>query len=570
MRRLFLLGGIVAAAAGVAALAVQGCASVSCNDTDTCPGASGDGSTDGPSSDHQLTDAPKDGKGKDAGDGGTTTDGTTDGESGPTCDLKLPPSKDNCVLQDGNGLFVAPAPYGNDSTGTGTMEQPYATIHTAVSNLSKSTVPRIYVCNGAYTDQVTVTSGVGIFGGLTCGTGDGGVSSGGDGGGDGGSAKWAYAAGTRGTVAGTSADFVLEINMVTETVDIEDLEFDGATATTPGQSSIAAYVNASTKVSMERVKLVGGTGATGTTGGSGTPGTTPTGANGDSPVSGNLAAGAPQVSCSCGSATTVGGKGGDDDGTSSSTTAGQGGPGLDGQANGSSTPYPANPNPSDTGAGGAGAIESSATACVMGFQGAQPPEAAGTTAGTATYTLSASGFASSGVGGTGVTGSIGQGGGGGGGGALPLGDLTGGGGSGGCGGCGGTGGSGGGGGGSSIGLVVVASTVTINASTVLGGTGGPGGPGGPGGGGGAGGLGGTQSAGGCGGGAGGQGGKGGPGGGGAGGASFGIAQTSGTGTTVMLISTTPTAGTPGTGGLDGDGTTTYQGATGSMVGQQSL
>jgi hypothetical protein len=38
----------------------------------------------------------------------------------------------------------------------------------------------------------------------------------------------------------------------------------------------------------------------------------------------------------------------------------------------------------------------------------------------------------------------------------------------------------------------------------------------------------------------------------------------------MLISTTPTAGTPGTGGLDGDGTTTYQGATGSMVGQQSL
>jgi hypothetical protein len=166
MRRLFLLGGIFLAGTGsVVAIGAQGCASVSCQDDENCPPTSGDGSTDGPLSDHQLTDVRKDGKGNgDSGDGGMLTDGPSDGESGG-CDLKQTPSKNDCVLQDGNGLFVAPPPYGNDTTGTGTIEAPYQTLTKAVSELSTSTAHRIYVCNGTYSDQVTVSQGVGIFGG---------------------------------------------------------------------------------------------------------------------------------------------------------------------------------------------------------------------------------------------------------------------------------------------------------------------------------------------------------------------------------------------------------------------
>jgi hypothetical protein len=551
MRKLVMVGGCLLATGAMVAVAVQGCASVSCDETDTCQQTSTDGSTDMQSTDRVLTDVPTDRKGKDGGDSGPT-DGSKEGEAGG-CDLTLPPSKDNCVLQDGNGLFVAPPPYGSDTTGTGTIEAPYATIETALMNLSGTTPPRVYVCNGTYSDQITVTSGVGIFGGLTCGGGpDGGT----DGGSDGGARKWAYATGTRGQIMGSSASFVLEVDSVAETVDIEDLEFDGATATTPGQSSVAAFVNASPKVTMQRVKLLGGAGATGTTGGVGTPGTTPSGANGNS-VTG--IAGAGEVECACGAAITVGGSGGSDN----PIGVGGGTPGASGEANGSTTPYPASPVAADNGDGGAG---NTGSGCGNGNQGAQPPEATGGSPGSATYTLTASGFASTGLGGTGATGNVGQGGGGGGGDDQVLTNNAGGGGGGGCGGCGGVGGIGGGGGGSSIGLVAVSSTITVLDSVIIAQQGGAGGEGGGGGTGGAGGQKGTGT--GCNGAAGGQGGTGGPGAGGGGGASVGVATDATS--TVSLSGTTPTAGTAGAGGLDGDGTTTYQGVMGLAIAQKSF
>jgi hypothetical protein len=564
MRRLFLLGGLFVAGSGsVVAISMQGCASVSCQDDENCPPTtSGDGSTDGPVSDHQLADVRKDGKGNgDAGEGGGM-DGMADGETGPTCDLSQPPSKDNCVLQDGNGFFVAPPPYGNDTTGNGSIEAPYATITKAVSEVTASSTHRIYVCDGTYSDQITVSTGVSIFGGLSCSASDAGTHAT-DAGADGGSVNWAYASGTRAIVQGTSADYVLKVDTVSDPVDLEYLELDAATATTAGQSSIAALVNASPKVSMVGLKLVGGMGGTGTTGGMGASGVTPTGANGKTATDDN---GAGQEVCTCGSDTTIGGAGGTDD----EVSATQGGTGSPGQANGSTTPYPPSPAPSNTGAGGPGAVMT--TGCMSGFTGALPPPQSGGTpgaAGVSAYTLNSSGFSPAGTGGTGSTGSIGQGGGGGGGGDVPLGDLLGGGGGGGCGGCGGIGGFGGGGGGSSIGLAVVGSTVTLANCVIQGGTGGPGGPAGPGGGGGAGGLPGTPSSGGCSGGTGGQGGTGGPGAGGGGGASIGIA-TDAASTVTPTGTTMAIAGTPGSGGLDGNGATTYQGATGLMEGQQAF
>jgi hypothetical protein len=512
-----------------------------------CGGA--DASHDG-RSDVQVTEGGKpdvaasDG-GHDAGDG-SVKDGNSD--SPPGCDLTEAPSKNNCVLQDGNGLFVAPAPYGNDTTGTGTIEAPYATISKALASLATSTAKRVYVCDGAYSDQFTISSGVGIFGGLTCGLADGGA--------DGGGGTWAYAAGTRAQVTGTSADFVMKVDTVTDVVDVEDLELDGATATTPGQSSIAAFVNASTKVSMERVKLVGGTGATGAVGGAGTAGTTPAMANGNAAAG---TGGAPQQACACGTQTTIGGQGGND-------VAAGGQMGADGQANGSTAPYAASPGPGDTGAGGGGAT--TLVSCVNGHQGAQPPEATGGTPGAAGYTLTASGFASTGTGGVGEAGNIGQGGGGGGGDNLSITLTSGGGGGGACGGCGGAGGTGGGGGGSSIALASLGSMVTLVNSVVDGGQGGVGGAGGAGGSGGAGGLVGNGAGGGCNGGAGGQGGMGGPGAGGGGGASVGIATDSTS--TVNLTATTPAAGTAGAGGLDGNGMTTYAGATGLAAAQHAF
>jgi hypothetical protein len=552
-----ILGAALLGGAGVLGVACGG------NSDDSCPSGNicipADGSADGMGADQQLADVRRDANGNgDSGDGGMTTDGSNQGESAG-CDLSQVPSQNDCVLQDGNGLFVARPPYGNDSTGDGTIEAPYATLTTAVTSLAgPSTTHRIYVCNGSYSDQVTVSSAVAIFGGVTCDEADAGSESG-----DGGSRKWTYTAGTRAVVSGTSADFVLKIDSaMTNPIDIEDMEFDGAGGASPGQSSIAVFVNASARVSMTRVKLEGGIGGTGSPGGSGGPGTTPVGANGENATDDN---GAGRAICTCGSQLTVGGSGGTDEQVSSN----QGGSGGPGQANGSSTPYAPSPSSSDTGAGGNGAITSPLTACANGFPGAEPPEETGSTVGAAAYALSSSGFVSTGNGGMGVTGDIGQGGGGGGGGAVLITDLIGGGGGGACGGCGGVGGTGGAGGGSSIALAVVDSNVTLLTCIVQGGTGGPGGPGGPGGSGGPGGLGGIGAVGGCGGGGGGQGGLGGPGAGGGGGASLGIAETATT-STVTLVSTTPTAGTPGTGGLDGDGKTTYRGATGLAASQQSF
>lgn len=408
------------------------------------------------------------------------------------------PMSNPCVLTDGQGVFVAPSPQGNDSTGTGTAAAPYASITKALNALGS--MSRIYVCNGGtYSEQVTVTTPVSIFGGLSCTGG-----------------AWTYATGTTSNVTSPSAAFALQVNGVSGAVLIEDMNFVAPDAVGSGASSYAVIVNESSNVAFHRTRMTSGNGQ------SGSPGSTltnyPVGvaANpGQAPAVQAMSTGASPPICSCSSSSQVSGGGGGGNGeTGNGTPGGSGSPNLppDGSGN--------------DGAGGAGQM--GATACKPGGVGAMPSAiGVGGASGTGPGSLGASGWtaALTSTGAPGTLGAVAQGGGGGGG-ATYVGFASGGGGSGGCGGCGGGNGTGGSPGGSSFALVSVASTVALDSGCVLAaGTGGTGGGGGDGQVGQTGGTRGQGNGNGCQGGAGGTGTEGGGGGGGGGGHSIAIGYT---------------------------------------------
>jgi hypothetical protein len=117
-------------AAGVGATA-YGCGSApsDCTALDTCGGSDGGGMEGGgEAGDSRVPPDARHDAAKEAGIDGETGVKDVTSDDAPTCDLMQAPSNNNCVLQDGNGLFVAPAPYGNNSSGTGTIEAPFATL----------------------------------------------------------------------------------------------------------------------------------------------------------------------------------------------------------------------------------------------------------------------------------------------------------------------------------------------------------------------------------------------------------------------------------------------------------
>ncbi len=474
-------------------------------------------------------DAPHDG-GSDADKDARVDDATMDGGGDVVNDMAIPctpgaaPAANGCIT-DTSGVFVATAAdNGSDATGTGTMGSPYATVSNAVA--LQGTATAIYVCGGAYTDQITVSAAVTIYGGLTCAKG-----------------VWVYSASAVPVVTGATDSFALKVDGVSGAVDIEDLEIEGAGASA-GDSTVALWTNNATNVALHRVKVVGGTGGQGAKGADGTA--HPNYVTGDAGVEGG--------------GTTVGVGGGAAgvnscaDGTM--PQGGQGGAGGAAPSGGSDgTPSYATPDP----AGFTGAGET-ATECAVGGTGTKGSY--GEDGGVAGTVASNSGaWSLSGVAWTpmvstaGTNGGPGQGGGGGGG------NIGGGGGGGGAGGCGGAAGQGGTSGGASFALLSVNSTVTMDHCTVVGGKGGTGGnggageagqsPGTPGGGAG------TLNAG-CSGGQGGYGQGGGGGAGGYGGPSAAIAYVGGTvpadpanASTVTASTTTATAAIGGSGGTGG-------------------
>lgn len=440
---------------------------------------------------HGSVDAGADGSdASDATDAADATDATDEMGCDPTHD----PSLDPCVLSDEYGVFVASpgslvasgeggaatdgavAPTDGGSPGPGSMAHPFSSIAQAVTWASSTEnftgKTRIYICNGTYPEQVTLTRALSLFGGLSCAPGPAGP-------------QWSYVGGLA-QVVSPSPGFALSLAGVAPGVSgpgirVEDMSFterDTTAGDPPGTSSIGALI-VSSSVSFRRVTLRAGRGADGAAGASGNAapnwvGPAPNGAPAmsdvlqDSGIQGGInpclrfgssAGGSGVIGCG-------------DTGMGSAGTATPPAPvlvaGRDGLPadtplpDGGSTGYPQAPG--DPGADG-----------LAGDGGAAP---------LAYGILSPSGWVTT-VGGNGDFGNPGQGG------AARNANLFGpggcmaqfveiAGGSGGAGGCGGSGGSGGQGGGASIALAVQSSTVDLQQCLLITGDGGQGGQGGAG------------------------------------------------------------------------------------------
>lgn len=390
--------------------------------------------------------------------GGMDADAAADG---PTTDPCIDaPTAPNCLNDEKTALFVRPTGSDSDLAG-GTRSSPFKTINAALAKIT-STKRRIYVCDGAYFEDLSLSathSGVSIFGGIDC--------------------AWNPAVASKPVIGATANPLKIDGAARVAIQDVAVVAKDAATG-----SSIAAFVVAS-DVSFKRVRLVAGTAAKGDVGVR-TDYALPNDLNG---VDGVMGGGQKLVACP-GGTQTIGGKGGLS--------------GVDGETG--------SPGPDNK---GTVAQCLSSTGGSNGAPGASPAAAPGATT---PGELTAQGWRPS-AGENGMNAGPGQGGGGG----AGLGTGTGGGG--GAGGCGGVGGGGGKGAGASLALVSFQSTIQLSDSVLQAKNGGPGGAGASGqagtsvGGAGGNRTGGTTA---CNGGAGGAGGTGAAGGGGAGGISIGV------------------------------------------------
>ena len=214
-----------------------------------------------------ASDAPDaEDMGKDATADGATADSAVDAST--ACNPTATPKDDDCVLSVAYGIFVAtthPVSGSEASTaneagiaadaapsaamGDGSPSNPYLSISAALENLNGAS--RIYICEGTYDEQVTVTSPVSLYGGLSCS-----------------GAVWRWNGGTTHVIAPTS-DYALSITgLNAKAIEVQDITFTAPDAIQPGASSIAAIVTTSS-VSMTRVVLEAGSGKDGADGAEG-------------------------------------------------------------------------------------------------------------------------------------------------------------------------------------------------------------------------------------------------------------------------------------------------------------
>lgn len=452
------------------------------------------------------------------GTGGTTTSTTIE----PGC----VPSQATDPVRDDCGLFVSSS-QGDDATGDGSKDKPYATIAKALGSPEGGPV---YLCAETFGEAVRIKSGKTIYGGLDCSNG------------------WLYGAAKKSEISPEAGKVPLVVDPQVGVV-IEDVRLHAKDAAEPGGSSIAVIASTDAEVELTRCAVEAGSGRDGAAGEAFAM-SAAAGVMGNSGIDACSAAanlGGLSVTNACDEADpnddSIGGSGG----VGESMLGANGNPGF----------------PLGTANGGNGEIAMACTAGGPGDVGVAGTSGAGAQG---MGTISAQGYAGP-AGSPGEKGKPGQGGGGGGGakggsGAMKCADMTMAGGasgaSGGSGGCGGMGGNGGQAGGASIGIVSIGASFLLTEVTITtknGGKGGDGGAGQLGGDGGDGGMGGSKGAAsalkdGCAGGKGGAGGAGGKGGGGKGGPSIGIAHT---GAAPDTTGATITTGAAGDGGLgDGD------------------
>jgi hypothetical protein len=462
--------------------------------------------TDADTDDEFATDGgqPVDPAETDAGDG-TDSDGESgdaSGEAPEACDPTRAPMDEDCVLDDGLGVFVAT--WGDDA-GPGTQDAPLATLAAAIQRAAAGS-RRVYACAQDFAGaKLVVASDVALFGGLDCDD------------------DWHWIGDTRRTRYSTDG-IGLQIAGPIDVL-VEDVDLVSADATTAhGASSIAVVVQGAKRALFRRSRIAAGNASAGGTASAvaWAAAAGPRGEDGRSadclPVTTEMFGhGAPNPFCP----ETAGGSGG---GPSEFGDAGS--PEGSGGAGGTVSTYPLTSSPGEIGLDGSdgGDGEPARGLGSLELDGWIAPTAA-----------------------PGWPGAVGGGGGGGGGGfpgglscdvsesVVEYDILAPGGGAGGAGGCGGASGGPGTSGGSSIALVSIDANVVLESATLHsadGGDGGAGAPGQAGGEGGEGGIGGEphegspaagSGVGASAGGSGGRGGRGGTGGGGAGGHSLGIA-----------------------------------------------
>lgn len=336
------------------------------------------------------------------------------------------PTDPKC-LDEVTALFVSAA--APPTNADGSRARPFTTIGAALTAVTP-TRNRLYVCEGTYTEKVTVNVSASILGGLAC--------------------DWMR----KGANPRLSPPKGVALSILESVgVVITDFDIDGkADPQVPGDSAIAVFVSESNAVLLRRVGLNAGAGTSGKGGGDGvvTPNYSvaiaPTGLS----TVNNQGAGAPACGMCVDTNFSTGGAGATVAGTPTQGTA--------------------KPTVGGDNAGSSGGM------CFPGLPGMNGAAAAAGAGGAATSgTLKATGWEPALVlAQRGVNGNPGQGGGGGGSqGAL-------GGGSGGCGGCGGTGGGAGTSGGSSFALLSFASDIIVEESTLTAAAGGMGATGGKG------------------------------------------------------------------------------------------
>jgi len=409
------------------------------------------------------------------------------------------------VFVDGNG---------GSPTNPGTKANPLDTVQAGINLAATFSPPRdVYVSAGTYPENLTLASGVRVYGGYNAGS------------------AWSRNNSNLVTlqgqpVAGTCA--AVYGNTLTGPVVLDRIDVNGANAPSASQNTygillIDCPVNVVVIHECEIVGGAGGNGVGGSTGSTGNSGSSGSSASSRFGASGGTGA---YTGGGGGTAPNIGTVGSQSGSSGSGPTGGAGG---GGGASGHNDGYAGaaggvgNPGIDGTGASGSGSVVSGIWAGSSGASGGIGANGSGGGGGGSGRTVF-----------SGPTWFIGGGGGGGGGGGY-----------------GGFGAGGGGPGGGSFGVYLIRSYVEVTASLVTSGTGGAGGAGGDGGLGGAGGSGGSGASGnggdGAAGGSGGDGGRGGHGGGGLGGASYALfrADTSSdaddTGTSLLV-------GSAGTGG----------------------
>jgi hypothetical protein len=432
-------------------------------------------------------DARVDADASQVADAGEGADASEDAGATPdlfVCDPTQEPKDEPCVIADAYGVFVA-EPLGGDggvdsaieagpdaaadggadampSLGDdrGSMANPVSTIGQGLALAIAGGKSRVYVCNGKYSEGVSITSAVSLYGGLSCAQGMAGR-------------EWSYAGGLA-QVNVASPAYALTVTAVPALVVIENMAFSSrdTNAQDPsGTSSIAALITSSI-VSLRGVSLRSGSGSAGADGADGAASPnysddSPSAPNGapphDADVVGTPALGGVNACSTYG--TSAGGNGGGGCAYSLMGTAGTATPpalpmfGRDGLPYGSTLPDGGAVLSVDPGADGA----SGRGGLAAGSWG----------------TLSPSGWLPS-HGSDGDPGNPGQGGAGANSaGACGISDIAGGGG-GGAGGCGGSAGGGGKGGGASIAFIGLNSAIDLQSCTLITGAGGAGGKGGAG------------------------------------------------------------------------------------------